>query len=197
MNRENRSLSSDELSLSLNDSEIDNAYEKLSKDDTLKKIGFAEVLRGSGWATNSNEGSLISLVFVQQSFVEYNKTSNTTSDSEIKRSLGELLLSNLGHYKIVMSNDSSNLTDSMVFNVLPNAKEANLENSSQDSIGKLTLTKVSNFSNMETWTGSLVLENQTFDVNLATDSNTFKGKPNVDEGKKVGFWQRLMFWNKN
>ena len=158
------------------------------------KVGFSRVSRGHGWITNGDEGYLITGMWVSQRFAEINKERKEIESNVSFRSFGRLNILGAGSYKLVLVPGKTD-KDKADFYVIPLKESISyIEDASAKSIGKLQLTRESNYSKFMKWTGSLEISSEkvegSWDVSIGTITN-------IAPPKKIGFLNRLQFWKKS
>jgi len=170
----------------------------------FNKVGFADIWRGNGWITNEEKGFLIYGFWAHQSYTKNRET-------DIKHlAFGKLKIAKVGNYKIIKENQT-NLSDSIVFYVIPIGTKITRENAEANSVGTLSLNKDKEYADLVIWSGTLVLNSGansgTYQLKMATIKNTIKpavaktfagAMQDAKKAKSVSFWRKIQFWrNKN
>lgn len=189
-----------------------------------KKIGFVKVIRGTGWIENGQDGTLITGFWASQKFAKTNDNSNKTV---VAKHLGMIRIDGVGNYKLVKVNETETTEDKVSFYLIALGKKdyqsdttsVDISSASANSVGILTLTRDKNLKNLNTWQGSITLNEGkyagTWNVVLGTSSKVMnpqkmmksdEGKRNIATGEnsnttttekpKVGFFKRVQFWKK-
>jgi len=185
------------------------------------KLGFATVLKGTGWITSkngnesNNEGYLIAGLWVSQRFAKINNETGNVTDTGIVRQIGRLNIAGIGLYKLVKIGSSNNSTtsenetaNSISFYVIPvKAKILDLDETESKSVGTLSLEKKAETSSgLIIWEGTLIIDDEnidgSFDVDLATIKSTVNpGKANqisnLKNSGKIPFWKKFFSWQNN
>jgi hypothetical protein len=199
--------------ISTNSTDVENALNETENhigNGQYKRLGFTTILRGSGWATDSDDGFLVSVFWLNQKYYKDNEKNSKTA------SFGELKIIGVGNYKLVRTTDESNLTTNATenkynFYLVPNGlKTRNTNESKDNSVGNLTLTKEKEYSNFVKWSGTIKLDSGakegSYDVELATVKDTVKpvvaaavagAMKDVKKEAKTSFWSKMKFWKQN
>lgn len=170
----------------------------------FKRIGFTEIWRGSGWITNDNNGYLISGFWAHQAYTKQNA-------SDVKHlSYGRLHIAKVGNYRLVKTVQSE-IAENIEFYLVPiGIKIKSVEEAQTNSVGTLSLTKISEYSNLVRWDGTLELKSGsaqgTYNVELGTVKYNVRpivaaaaagAIKDARQAGKISFWKRVQFWKRN
>jgi hypothetical protein len=170
----------------------------------FKRVGFTDIWRGNGWATNEEKGSLIYGFWAHQAY-------SKNGETDVKHlTFGKLKIAKVGSYRLVKT-AQTDVTDSFEFYLIPLGTKITKDTAGANSVGTLSLNKDKEYTNLVTWSGTLQLnsgENQgSYEVKLGTIKNTVRpvvakaaagAIQDAKQAGKVSFWKRMQFWrNRN
>lgn len=159
----------------------------------LKAVSFTHVYHGQGWATSSNNGEFVRVMWAEKTFVN-------SSDEESVRIKGVVKFSSSSAHKLTLV---SKTDDSITFDV----------NAKGESAGTLVLDEKAEVANFVVWSGELKLESgETYTVQLATMKSSVRSNgsgqleidadadgtvdvtKNANAKGNLGFWTRVRGW---
>lgn len=182
----------------IDEEEIEEALEEVTKFGKHKKFGFAKVTVGHGWMTRGDKGHLIRGFWATQKFVA--KADESIELKEFIRMHGKIHIAGGGAYNLIKKGESTN--ESIAFYLVPvKEKVRDVETAEIKSVGELKLEKTRKYDGLSLWTGLLVMDSGRlegeWDVEIGTNSHFVKPKA-VEKTikKRFFFWERFKFWNR-
>lgn len=148
---------------------------------TLRASSFAIVSSGTGWATNSEEGHFLRILFVEKEFT------NTENNETELRSKGVLKIGTDRAYRLDLESYSDSELEFSVMN-------------GDEELGSLVLTEEKDLNGFRVWAGTFDSGGAEWELDLATRTSRTRGEisGSIDgevrgqgNGNGLGFFARL------